>query len=61
MHAGSKKMFEPMRNGGAAIIDPSKLRWIGFSYFESDECGALDEWLRVAPHDAGCLQSCRPW
>jgi flavorubredoxin len=26
------------------------LRWIGFSHFESDECGALNEWLQVAPH-----------
>jgi len=25
------------------------LRWIGFSHFESDECGALNEWFRVAP------------
>jgi flavorubredoxin len=33
-----------------SIIDPAKLRWIGFSHFESDECGALNEWLGVAPH-----------
>ena len=23
-------------------------RWIGFSHFESDECGALNEWLATA-------------
>jgi len=33
----------------ASVLDPGKLRWIGFSHFESDECGALNEWLKVAP------------
>jgi flavorubredoxin len=32
------------------LIDPSLIRWIGFSHFEVDECGALNEWLQVAPH-----------
>jgi hypothetical protein len=27
-----------------------KLRWISWSHFESDECGALNEWLAIAPH-----------
>lgn len=49
MHTGFKKMFPSTLEGVASIIDPSKLRWIGFSHFESDECGALNEWLRVAP------------
>jgi flavorubredoxin len=25
------------------------MRWIGFSHFESDECGALNDWLEIAP------------
>jgi flavorubredoxin len=25
------------------------LRWIAFGHFESDECGALNEWLAIAP------------
>jgi flavorubredoxin len=33
----------------ASVFDPAKLRWIGFSHFESDECGALNEWLTLAP------------
>jgi len=49
MHTGMKKMFSTTLEGVASIIDPSKLRWIGFSHFESDECGALNEWLKVAP------------
>jgi len=50
MHTGFKKMFSMTLEGVASVIDPSTLRWVGFSHFESDECGALNEWLRVAPH-----------
>lgn len=32
------------------LIDVTRLRWIGFSHFESDECGALNRWLAAAPH-----------
>jgi flavorubredoxin len=31
------------------LIDPTTIRWIGFSHFEADECGALREWQRIAP------------
>src|SRR5262249_23711300 len=50
MHTGFKHMFSLTLEGVASIIDPAKLRWIGFSHFEPDECGALNEWLNVAPH-----------
>src|SRR2546423_4651697 len=50
MHTGFKKMFPITLEGVASVIDPSRLRWIGFSHFESDECGALNELLAVAPH-----------
>jgi flavorubredoxin len=49
MHTGMKKMFASTLEGVSSIIDPAKLRWIGFSHFESDECGALNEWLKIAP------------
>jgi flavorubredoxin len=49
MHAGLRKMFPVSFEGVARVLDPKKLRWIGFSHFESDECGALNEWLKVAP------------
>ena len=49
MHTGLKSMFHTSLEGVTSIIDPSELRWIGFSHFESDECGALNEWLGVAP------------
>lgn len=49
MHTGFKKSFPVTLDGVSAILDPRKIRWIGFSHFESDECGALNEWLDVAP------------
>jgi flavorubredoxin len=49
MHTGLKKMFSTTREAVSSIIDPTKLRWIGFSHFEPDECGALNEWLGIAP------------
>lgn len=57
MHTGFKKMFPITLEGVASVIDPAMLRWIGFSHFESDECGALNEWLAVAPNSqAVCSQ-----
>ncbi len=50
MHTGFKGMFQTTLEGVTSIIDPVNLGWIGFSHFESDECGALNEWLGVAPH-----------
>jgi len=49
MHTGFKKMFSATFEAVSSVIDPAKLRWVGFSHFESDECGALNEWLKVAP------------
>ena len=48
-HTGMKGMFPVVRQAVASVLDPASLRWIGFSHFESDECGALNEWLAVAP------------
>lgn len=50
MHTGLKKMFSITREAVATLIEPAKLRWIGFSHFEQDECGALNEWLTIAPN-----------
>lgn len=49
MHTGFKKMFPLTLEAVTRVMDPASLRWIGFSHFESDECGALNEWLTVAP------------
>jgi len=49
MHTLMRGMFGVTREAIASIIEPSSLRWIGFSHFEADECGALNQWLAVAP------------
>jgi flavorubredoxin len=42
-------MFAPLQAAVTRLIDPARLRWIGFSHFESDECGGLNQWLDIAP------------
>jgi flavorubredoxin len=49
MHTGLRRMFPDTLEGGASVLDPSSIRWIGYSHFEPDECGALNEWLALAP------------
>ncbi len=48
-HTGMRQMFPVVRDAVATLIDPSRLRWISFSHFEADECGALNEFLAIAP------------
>lgn len=48
-HTGMRGMFPAVREALASIIDPATLRWISWSHFEVDECGALNEWLAIAP------------
>ncbi len=48
-HTGMRVLFPAVREAVASLIDPSMLRWIGFSHFEADECGSLNEWQAIAP------------
>lgn len=49
-HTLMRGLFPTMREAVAKVIEPASLRWISFSHFEADECGALNEWLAAAPH-----------
>lgn len=49
-HTGLRKMFPLNREALSRIIPPEKLRWISFGHYEADECGAMNEWLAVAPN-----------
>jgi flavorubredoxin len=51
-HTGPRKMFPLVREAVASILPVESLRYIGFSHFEADECGSLNEWLAVAPQSA---------
>jgi flavorubredoxin len=48
-HTGLRQMFPLVREAIAAVMPVEKLAYIGFSHFESDECGALNALLAVAP------------
>jgi flavorubredoxin len=48
-HTGGRKLFPLVREAIARVLPPEKLRYIGFSHFEPDECGALNEFLAIAP------------
>ena len=48
-HTGMREIFPAVRKAVASLIDPTELRWIGFSHFEPDECGSLNQWLDAAP------------
>lgn len=45
---GMKGLFPAVRDAVARVVDPAKVRWIGYSHYEPDECGSLNEWLATA-------------
>lgn len=49
-HTGMRGLFADVRDAVSRVLDPATIRWIGFSHFEADECGALREWQGVAPN-----------
>lgn len=49
-HTGPRRMFPLVSEAIAAVLPPAQLRYVGFSHFEADECGALNEFLAVAPN-----------
>jgi flavorubredoxin len=62
-HTGLRQMFPLVRSAVSRLMPPEKLRWIAFGHYEADECGAMNEWLAVAPQaevahgQTGCLVS----
>jgi len=62
-HTGLRKMFPLNREALSRIISPERLRWIAFGHYEADECGAMNEWLAIAPQaqaahgETGCMVS----
>jgi flavorubredoxin len=49
-HTGMRKIFPFVRDAVASVLPVERLRYIALSHDEADECGALNEWLAVAPH-----------
>jgi flavorubredoxin len=48
-HTGPRKMFPLVREAVASVLPVERLRHIAFSHVEADECGSLNQWLRIAP------------
>jgi flavorubredoxin len=48
-HTGARPLFPLVREAVAAVMPPERLRYIGLSHFEADECGSMNEWLAIAP------------
>jgi flavorubredoxin len=48
-HTGQRRMFPEVQNAIARVMPLDRLRWISFSHFEADECGALNHFLAAAP------------
>jgi flavorubredoxin len=48
-HTGYRKLFPITMEAIKSVIPVEKLRWIGGSHFESDEFGALNDFLTIAP------------
>jgi flavorubredoxin len=62
-HTGARAMFPLVSEAVSRIVPVHQLRWITFGHVESDECGAMNEFLAAAPraevaHGAvGCMVS----
>ncbi len=51
-HTGPRKLFPLVSEAVASVMPVEHLRYISFSHVEADECGSLNEWLKVAPRAA---------
>jgi len=49
-HTGGRKLFPLVSQAIAKVIPVAKLRWLAYSHFEPDECGALPDFLAAAPN-----------
>jgi flavorubredoxin len=49
-HTGKRGMFPAVSAALARLLPLERLRWIAFGHYESDECGAMNEFLAAAPN-----------
>lgn len=49
-HTGMRGLFPLVREAVARLMPPEELRWISFGHYEADECGAMNQWLALAPN-----------
>jgi flavorubredoxin len=62
-HAGPRGMFPMVSEAIERVLPVGRLRWLAFGHVESDECGAMNEFLAAAPRAevvhgvTGCMVS----
>jgi flavorubredoxin len=62
-HTGHRSMFPAVSEAIERVLPLDRLRWVAFGHVESDECGAMNEFLGAAPHaqvlhgGLGCMVS----
>jgi flavorubredoxin len=62
-HAGMRGLFPLVREAIERVMPIDRLRWISFAHVEADECGAMNDFLAVAPEaqvahsGLGCMVS----
>jgi flavorubredoxin len=49
-HTGLRRMFPLVSEAVSRVLPLERLRYVGLSHFEADECGALNEFLAAAPN-----------
>ena len=49
-HTGMRALFPAVREALERVLPVERLRWIAFAHMEADECGAVNDFLQVAPH-----------
>ena len=48
-HTGPRRMFPLVAEAIGKVVPLARLRYLAFSHFEADECGALNDLLAAAP------------
>lgn len=48
-HTGPRTIFPLVLEAITTVLPPERLRFVGYSHFESDECGAMPHLLAAAP------------
>jgi flavorubredoxin len=49
-HTGMRQLFPLVKEAIERVMPVQRLRWISFAHVEADECGAVNQFLAVAPH-----------
>ena len=49
-HTGLRGLFPLVSEAIRAVMPLERLRYVGLSHFEADECGAMNQFLAAAPH-----------